>query len=31
VVDTVFPFDDLRQALDHMTSGAHFGKVCLEH
>lgn len=29
VVDEVFDFDDARQALDHMKSGAHFGKVVI--
>jgi NADPH:quinone reductase-like Zn-dependent oxidoreductase len=29
VVDRVFPFDQARQALRHMESGAHFGKVCI--
>lgn len=30
VVDRVFPFAETRQALQHMESGAHFGKVCLK-
>jgi len=29
VVDKVFDFDALRAALDHLASGAHFGKICL--
>ncbi|MGQ0671587.1 MAG: zinc-dependent alcohol dehydrogenase family protein [Hyphomicrobium sp.] len=29
VIDRVFPFADLPQALRHMESGAHFGKVVL--
>lgn len=31
VVDRVFPFEALREALDYLASGAHFGKVCLRH
>ena len=31
VVDRVFAFDELRAALDHLASGAHFGKVCIRH
>jgi NADPH:quinone reductase-like Zn-dependent oxidoreductase len=29
VVDRVFGFGEIRQALRHLESGAHFGKVCL--
>jgi NADPH:quinone reductase-like Zn-dependent oxidoreductase len=29
VVDKVFPFQEARQALEYMQSGAHFGKICL--
>ena len=29
VVDRVFAFDELRAALDHLASGAHFGKIAL--
>lgn len=29
VVDRVFGFTDLRAALDHLASGAHFGKICI--
>ncbi len=29
VVDRVFPFADIRAALRHLESGAHFGKVCV--
>jgi NADPH:quinone reductase-like Zn-dependent oxidoreductase len=29
VVDRVFPFAEVREALRYMESGAHFGKVCL--
>jgi len=31
VIDRVFPFAELRAALDHLRSGAHLGKVCLRH
>lgn len=30
VIDRVFPFADLRAALDYLKSGQHFGKVCVE-
>ncbi len=30
VVDRVFPFGEVRAALKHMESGAHFGKVCIQ-
>lgn len=29
VVDRVFPFNEAREALAYMESGAHFGKICL--
>jgi NADPH:quinone reductase-like Zn-dependent oxidoreductase len=29
VVDRVFPFAEIRQALQYMESGAHFGKICM--
>jgi NADPH:quinone reductase-like Zn-dependent oxidoreductase len=29
VVDRVFPLSEIRAALAHLESGAHFGKVCL--
>jgi NADPH:quinone reductase-like Zn-dependent oxidoreductase len=29
VVDQVFPFAEVRQAFEHLQSGAHFGKVCV--
>jgi NADPH:quinone reductase-like Zn-dependent oxidoreductase len=29
VVDRVYPFEELREALHHMESGAHFGKIVL--
>ena len=31
VVDRVFAFDDLHEALARLESGAHFGKVCIRH
>lgn len=31
VVDRVFEFDALKDALAHLKSGAHFGKVCIRH
>jgi len=29
VIDRVFPFEQAREALAHLESGAHFGKICL--
>ncbi|WP_438002633.1 NAD(P)-dependent alcohol dehydrogenase [Sorangium sp. So ce321] len=29
VIDRVFPFAEIRQALDHMASGSHFGKIAI--
>lgn len=29
VVDRVFPFSELREGLQYMKTGAHFGKICL--
>jgi NADPH:quinone reductase-like Zn-dependent oxidoreductase len=29
VIDRVFPFAELREAMHYMESGAHFGKICL--
>ncbi len=29
VVDRVFPFEEAREALRYMESGAHFGKICI--
>ena len=29
VVDRVFPFEETREALHYLESGAHFGKVCV--
>jgi NADPH:quinone reductase-like Zn-dependent oxidoreductase len=31
VVDRVFAFEELPQALDYLASGQHFGKVCIRH
>ncbi|MGE5826500.1 MAG: zinc-dependent alcohol dehydrogenase family protein, partial [Bacteroidota bacterium] len=31
VVDRVFAFDQLKEAMAHLKSGAHFGKVCIRH
>ncbi|NTV64893.1 MAG: NAD(P)-dependent alcohol dehydrogenase [Oscillochloris sp.] len=31
VVDRIFPFEELPQALSYLTSGAHFGKICINH
>lgn len=31
VVDRVFAFEELKQALAHLKSGAQFGKVCISH
>jgi NADPH:quinone reductase-like Zn-dependent oxidoreductase len=31
VVDRVFPFEELPQALTYLASGAHFGKICISH
>lgn len=30
-VSRVFAFEQLRSALDFMSSGAHFGKICIKH
>jgi NADPH:quinone reductase-like Zn-dependent oxidoreductase len=29
IVDRVFPFDQAREALEHVAAGKHFGKVCI--
>ncbi|MFY7907368.1 MAG: zinc-binding dehydrogenase, partial [Burkholderiaceae bacterium] len=29
VVDSVWPFEQLREAMVHLKNGAHVGKVCL--
>ncbi|MCB1966860.1 MAG: zinc-binding dehydrogenase, partial [Candidatus Accumulibacter sp.] len=31
VVDRVFAFEELKQAMAYLKSGAHFGKVCIRH
>jgi NADPH:quinone reductase-like Zn-dependent oxidoreductase len=31
VIDRVFAFEQFRAAMDHLKSGAQFGKVCLRH
>jgi NADPH:quinone reductase-like Zn-dependent oxidoreductase len=31
VVDRIFSFDQLREALDYLGSGSHFGKICIRH
>ena len=31
VVDRVFAFDALKEAMAHLKSGAHFGKICIQH
>ncbi|MGH8738279.1 MAG: zinc-dependent alcohol dehydrogenase family protein [Burkholderiales bacterium] len=31
VIDRVFAFDGLKQAMAYLKSGAHFGKVCIRH
>lgn len=31
VIDRVFPFEQLKDALAHLKSGAHFGKICIRH
>jgi len=28
-ISRIFPFEDARAALEHMASGAHFGKICV--
>jgi NADPH:quinone reductase-like Zn-dependent oxidoreductase len=30
VVDSVFPFDQAREAMHYMETGAHFGKICIK-
>lgn len=30
IIDRVFPFEQLREALEHMRSGAHFGKIVIQ-
>jgi NADPH:quinone reductase-like Zn-dependent oxidoreductase len=31
VIDKVFRFEELKEAMAHLKSGAHFGKVCIKH
>lgn len=31
VVDRIFPFEQLHQALQYLASGKHFGKICISH
>jgi len=31
VIDQVFTFEDLHAALDRLSSGRHFGKICIAH
>jgi len=31
VVDRVFPFEALKEAMAYLKSGAHFGKICIRH
>ena len=31
VVDRVFAFEELHEALDYLASGQHFGKICIRH
>jgi NADPH:quinone reductase-like Zn-dependent oxidoreductase len=31
VVDRVFAFEQLKEALEHLKRGAHFGKICIRH
>jgi NADPH:quinone reductase-like Zn-dependent oxidoreductase len=31
VVDRVFAFEELKEAMAYLKSGAHFGKVCIRH
>jgi NADPH:quinone reductase-like Zn-dependent oxidoreductase len=30
-IDRVFRFEELREALDHLARGQHFGKICIRH
>jgi NADPH:quinone reductase-like Zn-dependent oxidoreductase len=29
IIDRVFPFEEAREALAYLESGAHFGKICI--
>jgi len=31
VIDRTFTFEELRDALDYLARGVHFGKVCIRH
>jgi NADPH:quinone reductase-like Zn-dependent oxidoreductase len=31
IVDRVFDFDELKEAMAYLKSGAQFGKVCIAH
>jgi NADPH:quinone reductase-like Zn-dependent oxidoreductase len=31
VVDRVFAFEQLKEAMEHLKRGAHFGKICIRH
>ncbi len=31
VIDRVFAFEELKEAMAYLKSGAHFGKVCIGH
>ncbi len=31
IVDKVFPFEELKEAMAYLKSGAHFGKICIRH
>jgi len=31
VIERVFAFEDLLPALDYMSKGLHFGKICIKH
>jgi NADPH:quinone reductase-like Zn-dependent oxidoreductase len=29
VIDQVFPFEELKEAMEHLRQGIHFGKICI--
>jgi len=31
MIDRIFSFEELRDALDYLSSGKHFGKICIQH
>lgn len=31
VIDRTYPFDELHDALNYLSQGAHFGKICIKH